>query len=160
MKHVISQLGRLRPAFVCLVLMGSVVLHGPAAADVPAPGGASGVCAGQGMSHVVKRYYGVAWGNGTVPLRCGLWNASVQRGWGYRKLVAKGRWNVWWDGMIGATMQSPASVTQVGTSTTFKSKWFTNCSPVYRFIVVVESRPTPQGGATGINNAYQKFQAN
>ena len=156
MKHVISQLGRLRPAFVCLVLMGSVVLHGPAAADVPAPGGASGVCAGQGMSHVVKRYHGVAWGNGTVPLRCGRWTGTG--GWGYRKLVAKGRWNAWFDGMIGATLQMPTSVAQQNSATIFRTGWFTQCNPVYRFVVVVEARMTPQGVISGINNAYQQYK--
>ena len=141
--------------------LGSVVLNGAARADLPDPGSSGGgPCAGQGMSHVVKRYRPAAWGNGSVPLRCGLWFPAAQRGWGYRKLFAKGRWNVWWDGMIGATLAAPASVTHVGTSTTFRTKWFTNCSPVYRFVVIVEMRPTPQGVVTGVNNAYQKFQAN
>jgi hypothetical protein len=156
--NVISRLLSPRLGCVSLMLLGSVVVTSPAVADVPDPGGASAsVCAGQSVSHVVRRYVGIAWGNSTVPLRCGQWSTAAQRGWGYRKLVAKGRWNPWWDGMIGATMQSPASVTTVGSSTTFKSRWFTQCVPIFRFVVVVESRPTPQGVVTGVNNAYQKF---
>jgi len=149
-----------RSVVVASVVLASMVVVAPAVADLPDAGSSAGACTGEGMSHVVKRYRPVAWGSGSVPLRCGLWNPARHRGWGYRKLVASGRWNLWWDGMIGATLQSPASVTHEGTSMTFKTKWFTNCSPVYRFVVVVESRPTPQGVVTGVNNAYQKFQTN
>jgi hypothetical protein len=145
---------------VAAVVLGSLVLAGPAVADLPDAGSSAGPCAGKGMSHVVRRYRPVAWGDGSAPLRCGLWIPATHRGWGYPKLVANGRWNVWWDGMIGATLEAPVSVKHDGTSTTFKTKWFTNCSPVYRFVVVVESRPTPQGVVTGVNNAYQKFQTN
>jgi len=91
-----------------------------------------------------------------VPLRCGRWDET--KGWGYRKLVAKGRWNPWFDGMIGATLQAPTSVTQSGTATRFQTQWFTQCNPVYRFVVVVESKLTPQGVVTGVNNANQQFQ--
>jgi hypothetical protein len=134
----------------------SVVLAGPAAATLPGPGSGSGVCSGQNQSHLVKRYYPVAWGNGHVPLRCGRWDGSS--GWGYRKLLAKGRWNIWYDGMIGATMHAPTKVTHEGTSTAFRTQWFTNCSPVYRFVVIVESRRTPQGVARGIITAYQEVR--
>lgn len=155
--NLISSVFLRRPYVVVLSLMlGSLVLSGPAIADVPDPGSSAGLCAGKGMSHVVKRYRPVAWGNGTVPLRCGRWNGTS--GWGYRKLVAKGRWNVWFDGMIGATLESPTSVGQQGSATIFRTQWFTQCVPIYRFVVIVESRLTPQGVVSGVNNAYQDFK--
>lgn len=143
-------------AVICVVLFGTLVEAGPASAELPGPGGSAGACAGKGMSHVVKRYRPVGWGTGGVPLRCGRWNGT--RGWGYRKLVAKGRWNPWFDGMIGATLVTPRSVSHQGSATIFKTKWFTQCTPVYRFVVVVESRLTPQGVPSGINNVYQRIE--
>ena len=157
MSRVISCSAKLRLGVVVIsVVLGSVVLTGPAVADLPDPGSSAGVCAGQNASHLVKRYYPVAWGSGSVPLRCGRWDGSS--GWGFRKLIAKGRWNPWYDGMIGATMHAPTSVTHEGTSTAFRTRWFTNCSPVYRFVVIVESRRTPQGVVRGIITAYQEVR--
>ena len=156
MKLVLSSFRLLQLAIVVsVVLVGCLALSRPASAGVPDPGSA-GACASKGMSDLVKRYRPVAWGNGSVPLRCGRWNGTS--GWGYRKLVAKGRWNPWFDGMIGMTLGLPTTVGQQGTATIFKSRWFTECSPVYRFVVVVEARPTPQGVISGVNNAYQQFK--
>lgn len=144
-------------AVVSVLAVGSIVLVGPAEADLPVPGGPlSGVCAGKGMSHLVKRYRPAVWFGGSVPLRCGRWNGT--RGWGYRKLVGKGRWNPWYDGMIGATLALPTSVVLQGTATIFTSKWFTQCSPVYRFVVIVEARLTSQGVTSGVINAYKQVK--
>ena len=47
-----------------------------------------------------------------MPLRCGRWDGEA--GWGYRKMAAKGRWNPWYDGMIGATLANPYDRTSTG----------------------------------------------
>jgi hypothetical protein len=134
------------------------VIAGTALIQVPVAGASADPCAGQNMSHLVTTYSPAAWGDGHVPLRCGSWNANTQRGWGYRKLVAKGRWNVWFDGMIRVTLATPTRLTQAGFSTRFYTAWFNNCDPQYRFVVVVEARNTPHGVVTGVNNAYQDFR--
>ena len=116
--------------------------------------GGSGLCADKSRSYRVKTYQHVQ-GEGSMPLRCGRWSSGS--GWGWLKLDAKNRWNVWFDGMIGATLQNPRKVEVQGTSKVYKTEWFEWCDPVYRFIVVVETS-TYGDGKRGIITAYQKFQ--
>lgn len=115
----------------------------------------AGPCKDKAKGHKVKTHKYVQT-EGKVPLRCGRYSAGS--GWGWRKLKAKDRWNVWWDGMIGATMQSPLSfVEQQGTAKVFKTEWFEECDPVYRFVVVVETSRRGNG-KMGIITAYQQWQ--
>lgn len=92
---------------------------------------------------------------GKVPLRCGRYLNG--RGWGFRKLVAKGRWNIWFDSMIGATLQSPKKVRREGSAYVYRTRWFKECDPVYRFKVVVETR-AKDGKKMGIVTAFQDFR--
>jgi hypothetical protein len=39
-----------------------------------------------------------------------------------RKLKANNRWNAWWDGMIGATLQNPKVVDVQGTAKVYKTE--------------------------------------
>jgi hypothetical protein len=92
---------------------------------------------------------------GAMPLRCGYYLEPA--GWGFSKLVARGRWDPWWDGMIGATMQKPFETMYQGTSIRYKSEWFYQCNPIYRFVVIAENR-TFGPGRMGVINAYQQTQ--
>jgi hypothetical protein len=99
----------------------------------------TGPCASLKRSYQVKRYEGVqVWG--TMPLRCGYHDGAADRGLGFAKMVEKGRWNPWCDGMIGATIQNPADIKHSGTSVRYISQWFPQCNPPYKFVVVTESR--------------------
>jgi hypothetical protein len=121
--------------------------------DNDAGSNSTGACAHLTKGYLVKRYENVqVWG--TMPLRCGYLDGS--RGWGFAKMVAKGRWNPWYDGMIGATLQNPESIVYSGTSARYQSQWFPQCSPPYRFVVVTESRPYGSG-RMGIITAYQQY---
>ena len=70
-------------------------------------------------------------------------------------MVEKGRWNPWYDGMIGATMQNPAEIVYDGTSVKYISQWFPQCNPPYKFVVVTESRDYGGVGRMGVITAYQ-----
>jgi len=125
--------------------------------DAPSEGadaGRGGPCAGETNGHRVKTYKGVR-EESTMPLRCGRWDSGS--GWGKRKLDAKDRWSVWWDGMIGTTLQNPDDVVPAGTSKTYKSEWFEECNPEYRFIVVTETK-TYGDGKQGVLNAYKQYR--
>lgn len=111
-------------------------------------------CLDQDASKRVKTYRQVI-SLGKVPLRCG--QCVNGRGWGLRKLVAKARWNIWFDSMIGATLQSPKKVRHEGTAYVYRTRWFTECDPVYRFKVVVETR-AKDGKKMGIVTAFQDFR--
>lgn len=93
-----------------------------------------------------------------VPIRCGYWNGV--RGWGVQKLKAKSRWNVWYRGMIGATLENPRDRwAQNPTTDIYVTRWFTECDPVYRFRVVVNtSRKSGHAGMMGVVNAYMEFR--
>lgn len=121
----------------------------------PADGaGTGGPCSGATRGHVVKTYVGVQF-EVSLPLRCGRWDGTS--GWGWRKLNALARWNSWYDGMIGATLQNPAGTSVNGTSRTYWTQWFTQCKPVYRFRVVTETR-SYGGGKMGVLNAYKEIR--
>lgn len=115
---------------------------------------AGGPCSGATRGHVVKTYAGVAF-EVTMPLRCGRWDGTS--GWGWRKMVALGRWSSWYDGMIGATLQNPEGTSVNGTSRTYWTQWFRQCNPVYRFRVITETR-SYGGGKMGVLNAYKEIQ--
>ncbi|MGA8995684.1 MAG: hypothetical protein WB441_15385 [Nocardioidaceae bacterium] len=72
-------------------------------------------------------------------------------------MKAKNRWNTWWDGMIGATLQNPSNVVVEGTGKTYKTDWFYYCDPVYKFVVVTETSSYGDG-KRGVITAYQKFK--
>lgn len=124
--------------------------------DYSNPDGLStGPCSLLPRHYNVKQYGAVAI-HGTMPLRCGYFNGT--KGFGFAKLSAKGRWDPWWDGMIGATLQNPqGGVVQDGTSFKYRTRWFYECTPVYRFIVVTDVRPYGPG-RMGIITAYQQWQ--
>ncbi|MGI5352192.1 hypothetical protein ACQEU8_28970 [Streptomyces sp. CA-250714] len=103
----------------------------------------------------MKTYNGVEQ-ESTMPLRCGRWDPDTG-GWGKRKLDAKNRWDAWWDGMIGTTLQNPDDVDRAGTSKTYKSEWFEECNPEYRFIVVTETKQYGDG-KQGVINAYKLYR--
>jgi hypothetical protein len=69
---------------------------------------------------------------GAVPPRCGYYRpgrGADGLGFGYRKLVAKGRWNSWSEGMIGATLENPAGIdVSVPGTKTYYSGRFTDCN--------------------------------
>lgn len=93
-----------------------------------------------------------------VPIRCGYWNGV--KGWGVQKLKAKSRWNVWYRGMIGSTLENPRDRwAQNPTTDIYVTRWFTECDPVYRFRVVVNtSRKSGHTGMMGVVNAYMEFR--
>ncbi|MCX5530073.1 hypothetical protein OG785_05820 [Streptomyces sp. NBC_00006] len=66
---------------------------------------AADACAGKSYKHVVKRYNN---GLGIIPLRCGTST------WGYRHLVARGRWSASFDKKITKALWSGTPVTITG----------------------------------------------
>ena len=80
--------------------------------------------------------------------------------WGLAKLQGQGRWNTWFEGMIGATLEAPKSHwAQKPTTDIYVTKWQTSCDPVYRFRVVVNTTRRPgQKFMMGVVNAYQEVQ--
>lgn len=76
------------------------------------------------------------------------------------KLKAKGRWNIWFEDMIGATLENPAGHwAQNATTDIYVTAWQTDCNPVYRFRVVVNT--TKKSGKKymmGVVNAYQEYK--
>lgn len=91
----------------------------------------------------------------TVPLRCGYWNGV--KGWGVMKLKAKGRWNVWYRDMIGATLEAPSKHwAQNATTDIYVTGWQTNCKPQYRFRVVVNHTHQGRKYMMGVVNAYKE----
>ncbi len=120
----------------------------------PSPAEAAGACGDRSLNSI-KRYYPTK--AGKVPLRCGFHNHEENKGFGVRHLEARGRYNVWFRGMIGATLESPASIKREGTTFIYRTKYFTNCDPVYRFKVVVQTKNI--GGTRlmrGVITAYQE----
>lgn len=155
-----------RLAAACLAVVGGVMPAAGHATDIDnSMNGASDRdssvsvrarnCAGEPMRHVVKRYRYVQ-GLRPVPLRCGHFTNG--QGWGYRKFRALGRWNPWFDGMIGSTLQSPHHVDPQGSARVYFTRWFVECTPDYRFKVVVETRHLPGGGRHGVMTAYKDFR--
>ena len=105
----------------------------------------------------IKRYYQTK--AGKVPLRCGFHNHAKDRGFGVRHLEARGRYNVWHQGMIGATLATPKSIKREGTTFVYRTKYFTDCDPVYRFKVIVQTKNV--GGTRlmrGVITAYQEWK--
>lgn len=92
----------------------------------------------------------------SVPLRCGYWDGV--KGWGVVKLKAKGRWNAWYQGMIGATLEHPVDHwAQNATTDIYVTGYQWACTPVYRFRVVVNT--TTKDGKRymmGVVNAYKE----
>lgn len=92
-----------------------------------------------------------------MPLRCGTWSGN--KGFGVRKLAAKGRWNPWFKAMIAITLRNPRSIEKEGTTWVYRTRTFWECTPSYHFRVVVQ---TAKVGGTkrmrGIITAYQKFE--
>lgn len=133
-------------------------LPDPGEDQIPPGGGGGGPCTGQVAGHVVKNYSARNYA-GMAVLRCGRWFANTRSGWGFRKLVALGRWNTWFDGMIGATLENPDHTVMQGNTEVFFTQWFTQCTPEYRFKVVVSyngfnGSPNMQG----IITAYKEFR--
>jgi hypothetical protein len=144
------------------LLLGALVLGGTAtqaSAEThgvvarPAPEVDAGPCADRHRWHAVRHYH--ATGLGSVALRCGKWEPP--KGWGYRKLVAKGRWNTWYDGMIGAVLET-GEMEHQGAGLVYRSPWFTYCNPDYRFVVLVDTRTFGHDRARGVITAYKQFR--
>lgn len=114
------------------------------AADRKPADAETGPCAGKPNFERFKSYSSTI---GSIPLRCGRYDNG--RGFGYRKMVARGRWNTWYDGMIGATLQKPDRVEREGTTVVMLSQYFAECTPPYRFKVVIQT-----ANSKGIITAY------
>lgn len=120
----------------------------------PAPAEAAGACADRSMNSI-KRYYDTR--AGKVPLRCGFHNYAKNKGFGVRHLEARGRYNVWYRGMIGATLGNPLTITREGTTFIYRTNYFEDCDPVYRFKVIVQTKNV--GGTKlmrGVITAYKE----
>lgn len=134
-----------------VALVAAMALLGIAS---PSPADASGACGDRSLNSI-KRYYPTK--AGKVPLRCGFHHHKKNKGFGVRHLEARGRYNVWYQGMMGATLASPASIKRDGTTFIYRTKYFTDCDPVYRFKVIVQ---TDNIGGTklmrGIITAYKE----
>jgi hypothetical protein len=160
-----SPISHYRAIAVLLGLVFAVVLtvtspfvseaHAYASASAGTLSARSKLCLTEPESTKKKTYRSVAT-LGKVALRCGRY--SNGRGWGYRKLVGTGRWNIWFDSMIGATLQSPKRIERDGTTYVFLTRWFKECDPVYRFRVVVQTRSYGTKKHMGIITTYQKFK--
>ncbi len=74
-----------------------VVVPAAAAEEAPEPVHAAATCNGQPRKTIFRKYYR---GPLMVPLRCG------DKNWGYKHLVAKGRWSKPFDKKIGRTIWS------------------------------------------------------
>ncbi|MGY0019315.1 hypothetical protein [Streptomyces sp. cg35] len=85
-------------AVVASTTMAAAVLIGTAPTA-----SAADPCAGKSYKHVVKRYNN---GPGIIPLRCGTTT------WGYKHLVARGRWSASFDKKIKKALWSgtPATI--------------------------------------------------
>ena len=97
--------------------------------------------------------------NRTLPLRCGYWNSTLQKGWGVNKLKAKGRWNSWFRDMISVTLNSPYKHwPQNDTTEIFVTNYF-KCKKPYRFRVVVNTtKKKGESYVMGVVNAYQEWK--
>jgi hypothetical protein len=142
-----------------LLSLGAVGTATPPSADAsavvarPAPDPEAGPCAGRDAWHPIRRYH--ATGLGRIRLRCGRYDGRGR--WGYHKLVAKNRWNPWYQGMIGAVLESGEFEHQ-GSSVLYRSEWFIYCKRPYRFIVLVDTRTFGRKHSRGVVNAYEKFR--
>lgn len=77
--------------------------------------------------------------------------------WGYQHLVKNGRWNPWFDGMMGVTVSKPNQVTADGT-TQVRILKIRNCPQPYNFRVVIQKSGTKKHNVQkGIITAYQQF---
>lgn len=120
----------------------------------PAPAQAAGACGDRSLNSI-KRYYPTK--AGRIPLRCGFQNHAKNKEFGVRHLEARGRYNVWHQGMIGATLATLASIEREGTTFVYRSKYFTDCDPVYRYKVIVQTKRI--GGTKlmrGVITAYKE----
>lgn len=141
---------RLGTVAALLLLMVSLVIVCPPQAE------AAGACGDRSMNSI-KRYYETR--AGRVPLRCGFHNFAKNKGFGVRHLEARGRYNVWYQGMIGATLAAPASIRRNDTTFVYRTKYFTECDPVYRFKVIVQTKNV--GGTRlmrGVITAYKELR--
>lgn len=76
-----------------------------------------------------------------------------------RHLEDRGRSNVWYQGLIGATLSSPTSINRDGTTFVYRTKYSTDCDPVYRFKVIVQTKNI--GGTRlmrGVITAYKEMR--
>lgn len=134
---------------IVAALLLAVIVSAPAAE-------AAGACGDRSMNSI-KRYYATK--AGKVPLRCGFHNHAKNKGFGVRHLEARGRYNVWYQGMIGATLATPGSIERDGTTFVYRTKYFTDCDPVYRFKVIVQTKNI--GGTRlmrGVITAYKEMR--
>lgn len=148
--HVGNRDARRRVGMV-ITLVAAIALMGIVS---PSPAEASGACGDRSMNSI-KRYYPTK--AGRVPLRCGFHNHTKNKGFGVRHLEARGRYNIWYQGMIGATLASPASIKSDGTTFVYRTEYFTDCDPVYRFKVIVQTKNV--GGTRlmrGVITAYKE----
>lgn len=127
----------------------------PAAVAKVPPDGGGGPCAPDVSNWTVVRWFESS-RSGPVPLRCGQWDGG--RGWGYRKAVAKARWNPWYRDMMGAVLGAPTSMRVEGTTHLYFSSWFTYCDPEYRFKIVVQTRTFGHRHMKGIITAFEEVK--
>ncbi len=141
-----------------LPILLSVVL-GMGVVAISAPGAEAAVnCTNKSNDWTIERKYTDAYGR-VVPVRCGHWIDGS--GWGVVKLKAKGRWSIWYQGMIGATLEHPAKRwAQDSNTDIYVTAWQTNCNPEYRFRVIVNVSKKKGGSKymKGVVNAYQEFR--
>lgn len=135
-------------ASLCLVLPLSTEAR--AADPTAAVGTASNACTGKPKKHIVTTYYR---GPATVVLRCGT------RNWGYRHLVAKGRWSANFSKKIKNTIWSGDIVTDVPGQRVYERRVI-QCPPRILFKVVTnpdsygaDPRIKPQGIITAYKPA-------
>ena len=89
----------------------------------------------------------------TVYLRAG------SKKWGYDHLVKNGRWNPWFDGMMGVTVAHPNEIKEDPPSTQVRVLKIRNCPKPYNFRVVIQKKghDTDPNIQKGIITAYQEF---
>ncbi|AEM80145.1 hypothetical protein Strvi_0357 [Streptomyces violaceusniger Tu 4113] len=125
------------------------VSHKAVAADPTAAAQtASNACTGKSKKHVVKTYYR---GPATVVLRCGT------RNWGYRHLVAHGRWSANFSKKIKNAIWSGDVVIDVPGQRVYERRVI-QCPPRILFRVVTNPDPygaDPRIKSQGVITAYK-----
>lgn len=141
---------------------GAVIVVGftgaaPAVAQAPVAAGSVSVsrvsastpskdaCNGKPKEHILKTYTVRTYP--PVPLRCG-----TVEGFGFNKLVAKGRWSSEFDEKIQETLLRGQEVQKSGTSHTFALGDLPPCPGHFR--VVIEYKLYDSPGFQGVINAY------
>jgi len=93
-----------------------------------------------------------------------LWPPNVylragNKAFGYEHLVKNGRWNPWFDGMMGVTVRHPNAMKAEPPSTQLRFLKIRNCPQPYNFKVVIQEKgsKTHPNEQKGIITAVQEF---